>query len=86
MTTQNRLYLKIKIWREKRQHLDSIQYAFRILRSLDSCLGAEQCQLIRNIENLIIDYANKYGKTDGVAEFYSDHLKYILNRYYSFSA
>ena len=70
-------------WREKRQHLKTIQYSFRILRSLYSDLDkVTQYLLVKAIEDLITDYNKEYGNADGVAEFYADRLNYIVNKHY----
>lgn len=72
---------RFKKWREKRQHLKTIQYAFRILRSLYPSLDrVTQHLLVKAIEDLIADYDKEYGSVDGVVEFYSDHLEYIVNK------
>ena len=69
-------------WREKRQHLKTIQYSFRILRSLYSDLDrVTQHLLVKAIEDLIADYSKEYGNSDGVAEFYFDRLEHIVNKY-----
>lgn len=73
-------------WREKRQHLKTIQYSFRILRSLYSDLDkVTQYLLVKAIEDLIADYGKEYGSADGVVEFYSDRLNYIVNKHYGLS-
>lgn len=73
-------------WREKRQHLKTIQYSFRILRSLYSDLDkVTQYLLVKAIEDLITDYNKEYGNADGVAEFYADRLNYIVNKHYGLS-
>ena len=73
---------RFKKWREKRQHLKTIQYSFRILRSLYSNLDrVTQHLLVKTIENLITDYGKEYGNADGVVEFYSDRLELIRSLY-----
>jgi hypothetical protein len=80
------MWKRFKKWREKRQHLKSIQYAFRILRSLYPNLDkVTRHLLVKAIEDLIADYSKEYGSADGVAEFYSDRLEYIVNKYYGLS-
>ena len=77
---------RFKKWREKRQHLKTIQYSFRILRSLYSDLDrVTQYLLVKAIEDLIANYGKEYGSTDGVVEFYSDRLEYIVNKHYGLS-
>ena len=73
---------RFKKWREKRQHLKTIQYSFRILRSLYYNLDrVTQHLLVKTIENLITDYGKEYGNADGVVEFYSDRLELIRSLY-----
>lgn len=80
------MWKRFKKWREKRQHLKSIQYAFRILRSLYPNLDrVTQYLLVKAIEDLITDYNKEYGNADGVAEFYTDRLNYIVNKHYGLS-
>lgn len=75
------MWERFKKWREKRQHLKTIQYAFRILRSFYPSLDrVTQHLLAKAIEDLIADYDKEYGSVDGVVEFYSDHLEYIVNK------
>lgn len=77
---------RFKKWREKRQHLKTIQYSFRILRSLYPSLDrVTQHLLVKTIKDLITDYGKEYGNADGVAEFYSDRLEYIVNKHYGLS-
>lgn len=76
------MWKRFKRWREKRQHLKSIQYSFRILRSLYPDLDrVTQHLLVKTIEDLITDYGKEYGSADGVAEFYLDRLEHIVNKY-----
>ena len=80
------MWERFKKWREKRQHLKTIQYSFRILRSLYSNLDrVTQHLLVKAIEDLIADYGKEYSSTDGVVEFYSDRLEYIVNKHYGLS-
>jgi hypothetical protein len=80
------MWKRFKKWRERRQHLKAIQYSFQILRSLYPHLDrVTQHLLVKAIEELITDYSNEYGNTDGVAEFYFDRLEYIVNKYNSLS-
>ena len=76
------MWKRFKKWREKRQHLKTIQYAFRILRSLYPSLDrVTQHLLVKAIEDLVADYGKEYGNADGVAEFYFDRLEHIVNKY-----
>lgn len=76
------MWEQFKRWREKRQHLKTIQYSFHILRSIYPDLNkVTQHLLVKTIENLITDYSKEYGNTDGVAEFYFDRLEHIVNKY-----
>ena len=80
------MWKQFKRWREKRQHLKTIQYSFRILRSIYPNLDrVTQHLLVKTIENLITDYSKEYGNADGVAEFYADRLNYIVNKQYGLS-
>ena len=80
------MWKRFKKWREKHQHLKSIQYAFCILRSLYPNLDkVTRHLLVKAIEDLIADYSKEYGSADGVAEFYSDRLEYIVNKHYGLS-
>lgn len=76
------MWKRFKKWREKRQHLKTIQYSFRILRSLYPNLDrVTQHLLVKTIEDLITDYSKKYGNADGIAEFCFDRLNHIINKY-----
>ncbi len=80
------MWKQFKRWREKRQHLKTIQYSFRILRSIYPDLDrVTQHLLVKAIEDLIADYGKEYGNADGVAEFYADRLNYIVNKHYGLS-
>lgn len=76
------MWERFKKWREKRQHLKTIQYSFRILRSLYPNLDrVTQHLLVKTIEDLITDYSKEYGNADGIAEFCFDRLNHIINKY-----
>lgn len=76
------MWERFKKWREKRQHLKTIQYSFRILRSLYPNLDrVTQHLLVKTIEDLITDYSKEYGNADGIAEFCFDRLEHIINKY-----
>ena len=80
------MWERFKKWHEKRQHLKTIQYSFRILRSLYPNLDrVTQHLLVKAIEDLIADYGKEYGNVDGVVEFYSDRLEYIVHKHYGLS-
>jgi hypothetical protein len=80
------MWKQFKKWREKRQHLKTIQYSFRILRLLYPDLDrVTQHLLVKAIEDLIADYGKENGNADGVVEFYSDRLNYIVNKHYGLS-
>lgn len=76
------MWKRFKKWREKRQHLKTIQYSFTILRSLYPNLDrVTQHLLVKTIEDLITDYSKEYGNADGIAEFCFDRLEHIINKY-----
>ena len=76
------MWQRLKRWREKRQHLKTIQYSFHIFRSIYPDLNkVTQHLLVKTIKDLITDYYREYGNADGVAEFYFDRLEHIVDKY-----
>lgn len=66
-------------WYKQRQDQKALKYALDLTRSILPNLTANgRCLLISSVRQLIKDYDNTWGDSDGIAEFCREELHKII--------
>lgn len=73
------MFQKLINWYKKRQDQQALRYAFELTRSILPGLTANgRCLLVSSMRQLIKDYDNTWGNSDGIAEFCREELHKII--------
>ena len=73
------MFQKLINWYKKRQDQQALRYAFELTRSILPALTTNgRCLLVSSVRQLIKDYENTWGDSDGIAEFCREELHRII--------
>lgn len=73
------MFQKLINWYKKRQDRQTLKFAFELTRSILPKLSANgRCLLVSSVRQLIKDYDNTWGNSDGIAEFCREELHKII--------
>lgn len=73
------MFQKLSNWYKKRQDRQTLKFAFELTRSILPKLSSNgRCVLVSSVRQLINDYDNTWGDSDGIAEFCREELHKII--------
>lgn len=73
------MFQKLINWYKKHQDQQALKYAFELTRSILPTLTVNgRCLLVSSVRQLIKDYENTWGDSDGIAEFCREELHQII--------
>ena len=73
------MFQKLTDWYKRRQDKKALKYALDLTHSILPSLTANgRCLLVSSVRQLIKDYDNAWGDSDGIAEFCREELHKII--------